>query len=185
MHHKKSLSLLFWYSTLLLLLMMFIPRSSPSQQSIKKVRLKDGVEKWYRVKSYDNKPWLFKQIEEIFNVVISNDKKLPFGKSVAFLVGVSKYRYISPQLPYVENDLNDMRKFLLNQGGFDEVYVAKGDMVHRDLVEKYLKKTLRSQLSSEDRLLFFYAGHGDDDVEIPVICNLPGQRMAIFLETRC
>jgi|GEM_PF-1236500 len=137
---------------------------SPSwgQQSIGKKKLDDGVEHYYRIKATDAKPWFFQQVENLLDVIIPDKTKLPFGKSVAFLVGVSEYKYLSPQLPFVKNDIEDMRYFLLTKGGFDEVYVAQEGIVDRDLIGKYMSQVFRTGLQSNDRLLFYYSGHGAD-----------------------
>jgi hypothetical protein len=126
-------------------------------------RLKDGVEHWQRQSPPDQRSWFFRQMENLFDVVLGNDAKLPFGKSVALLVGVSQYKYIEPNLPFVKNDLADMRTFLLAKGGFDEVYVASEGMVNRDLIEEYMRNKFPQSLRQEDRLLFYYAGHGADN----------------------
>ena len=56
--------------------------------------LEDGVERWYRVRHDDRKPAFFEETERAFNVkIIAEDYgRLPFEKSIAFLVGVSKYK---------------------------------------------------------------------------------------------
>ena len=91
--------------------------------------------------------------------------KPAFGRSVAFLTGVSNYHHQSQQLPFVDSDLTELRNFLLTQGGFDTVYEARGDTVSRSLIEDYLinKFTVESNLlQKNDRLLFYYSGHGSD-----------------------
>jgi len=52
-------------------------------------------------------------------------RQTAFGRSVAFLAGVSKYYHQSPQLPFVDSDLTELRNFLLTDGGFDTVYEAR------------------------------------------------------------
>lgn len=139
-------------------------------QSIQKTVLGDGVMHYSRLAAPDNRPWLFVEAEKLFNVAFADPNKLPFEKSIAFLVGVSQYKYISQQLPFVENDLDDMRKFLLERGGFDEVYVVRNDAVNRDLIEDYIQNKFfpppgishPMKLDSRDRFLFYFAGHGGD-----------------------
>jgi formylglycine-generating enzyme required for sulfatase activity len=143
-------------------LLLLGARPHAPQSSIQRALLKDGVERWHRVKALGEKPWFFQQVEELFNVVLPAKEQLPFGKSVAFLVGVSQYDYLRPQLPFVENDLRDMREFLLNHGSFDTVYVAANKVVTRDLVDDYMSNRFRKSLGSRDRLLFYYSGHGAD-----------------------
>ena len=133
-----------------------------SQGRIRYKKLADGVEHWYRIPAPGEKAWFFRKLEDLFNVDLSPKMKLPFGKSVAFLVGVSDYKNLSPQLPYVKNDLRDMRQLLLATGGFDEVYLAQNEVVNRFLIEKYMKNNFPGWLSPDDRLLFYYSGHGAD-----------------------
>ncbi|HLC17142.1 MAG TPA: DUF1566 domain-containing protein [Thermodesulfovibrionia bacterium] len=146
--------------TLITVLLVFLPEkvvlSAP-----KCTVLGDGVMMYTR-EAVSEKPGFYQLVEEMFDAVITQSDRLPFGKSVAFLAGVSDYEHLSPQLPFVKNDLEDMRTFLLTKGGFDTVYVAYGDIVNRDLIETYIKDKLPKEYSSHDRLLFYYSGHGAD-----------------------
>ncbi|MDZ7309909.1 MAG: DUF1566 domain-containing protein [candidate division KSB1 bacterium] len=146
-----------------LLLALLLLAANLAQGQIQSTKLKDGVERWYRVKTAGQKPWFFQQVENLFNVALPSTNQLPFGVSVAFLVGVSQYDFLEPDLPFVKNDVEDMRQFLLNQGGFDTVYVAREKIVNRDLIEDYMRNKLGQWLRQRDRLLFYYAGHGADN----------------------
>lgn len=145
-----------------ILILVFVT-TNHALPTIKKEVLSDGVEKWYHEKPSTERPAFFEQLQDLFDVIIPANKNLPFEKSIAFLVGVSTYHNITTQLPSVKNDLEDIRIFLLNNGGFDMVYVAKEQIVNRDLVEKYIKEILPQHLDDNDRLLFYYSGHGDDN----------------------
>jgi len=133
-----------------------------SDSQIRKEKLSDGVEHWYSPQSTDPKSSLTKKFEEIYKVIFPGGRSQPFGKSIAFLVGVDKYHNLSPQLPSVENDLVQMREFLLKKAGFDELYIARNDVVNRDIIEKYVKGIFSSKMKENDRLLFYYSGHGAD-----------------------
>lgn len=149
---------------LLLFALLFLgARPQTPQSGIQRTQLKDGVERWHRVKAPGEKPWFFQQVENLFNVAFSPKEQLPFGASVALLVGVSEYAYLSPQLPFVKNDLRDMREFLLNEGGFDTVYVVSEKIVNRDLVDGYVRNKIGRNLKSRDRFMFYYSGHGADN----------------------
>jgi hypothetical protein len=136
--------------------------SPASAMEIHYSKLPDGVELWSRSDVELRKPTFFAELENLFNVVTGEKAALPFDRSVAFLVGVSKYQHLGPQLPFVENDVRELREFLLNQGGFDRVYVALNAVATRDLVEEYMANLFRQSLGQRDRLLFYYAGHGAD-----------------------
>lgn len=123
--------------------------------------LPDGVQLWERPLSSSDKPWFFRQMEAALQLILPSRARLPFDRSVAFLVGIAEYARLQPQLPFVNHDLEDMREYLLN-AGFDAVYVAAGAVATRDLVEEYMLNRFRRDLGSRDRLLFYYAGHGAD-----------------------
>ena len=142
------------------LLTFFFAR--PAHAQIKSEIFKDGVVHSYIQESARGDSYLSRKFSQIYNVVLNSLSVRPFGKSIAFLVGVSKYDYLSP-LPSVRNDVSDMRDFLLNKAGFDEVYVATDSVVNRDLVERYVKGILPAKMSTADRLLFYYSGHGGDN----------------------
>jgi hypothetical protein len=119
----------------------------------------DGVEHWYVVEPNDA-CFFVQWIQQLYNVQFLK-KTPPFGRSIAFLVGVGTYHNFSPQLQEsVHNDLIEMRELLLNDMGFDEVYIAKDDIVNRDLIEEYIKGTIANGAGEHDRLLFYYSGHG-------------------------
>lgn len=89
--------------------------------------------------------------------------RIPFRHSVAILVGVSDYTNLRP-LPGVNNDLTRMRDFLLYRAGFDEVYLARSHAATPATVQHYMMDVFhdRAKLADDDRLLFYYSGHGDD-----------------------
>jgi WD40 repeat protein len=132
-----------------------------------KIKIKDKViDCWSRPQAPDNIPSFFKVLEKIgdFAGYIINFKKtneLPFGKSVAFLVGVSKYKYFDSLL-FIENDLDDLANSLLTYCGFDAVYIAKNEAVSPDIIKTVLLNRFSKELNRNDRLLFYYSGHGAD-----------------------
>jgi len=128
---------------------------------IEYTRLDDGVELWERKPPTDQKPWFFKQVERVYSVFIPSKTDLPFENSVAFLVGVGEYEHLPP-LQFVQNDIEGLRVFLLEQAGFDRVFVARDQVVTPGLVNEYMKNIFRTTLGKRDRLLFYYAGHGAD-----------------------
>ncbi len=146
--------------TLVLCLLVCLAPSLAHAQ-IKEV--KDGVEHWYYTASANGDSYLSNLFGQIFNVVFTPKSVRPFGKSVAFLAGVSRYQHLSPQLPSVHNDILQMRNFLLKEAHFDEVYVAEDEVVNRDLIESYIKGILPDKMQKNDRLLFYYSGHGGDN----------------------
>jgi TPR repeat protein len=86
---------------------------------------------------------------------------LPFQRSIAVLVGIGHYQYIIPKLEYVSKDVEKMRDYLLGNGGFDAVYVMD-EGVSPETVETFMSDEMPQILQPNDRLLFYYSGHGAD-----------------------
>ncbi len=86
----------------------------------------------------------------------------PFGRSIAFLVGVDSYRHLDP-LNHTATDVRNIRDFLLGPGGFDTVFEVQGDKVNGTLLNTWmLNRFSRSDskyLTGKDRFLFYYSGH--------------------------
>jgi TPR repeat protein len=91
----------------------------------------------------------------------------PFGRSVAVLVGIGNYKYITPSLPFVFKDIQKMLEYLLTQGDFDAVYVMD-EQATPQLVDKYMTQNLM-HVGKEDRLLFYFSGHGNELDGLPVL----------------
>jgi formylglycine-generating enzyme required for sulfatase activity len=106
-------------------------------------------------------PSFMAYLESKFNAALRPGTSWPFDHSVGFLVGVGWYpNYKS--LKFVNNDIDDMREFLLCRGGFDRVYEVTDADATRELVEAYMMNTFRKELTERDRLLFYFSGHGAD-----------------------
>jgi WD40 repeat protein len=88
---------------------------------------------------------------------------VPFGRSVAFLVGVGTYRHLDT-LTHTASDVSGMRNFLIESGGFDTVFEVRDEKVNRSLLNKYMLNSFRTNspkyLTDRDRFLFYYSGHG-------------------------
>jgi hypothetical protein len=133
MSKNRFVFIVFIFCGLVFLILMSLFTSALSAENkveIKKEVTKDQqgktlVQCWSRPKPADNKPNFFKGLEKITNSVIDFTPDNLFGNSIAFLVGVSKYKYLSPQLPFVENDLEELANSLLLNNGFDTVYIVK------------------------------------------------------------
>lgn len=80
-----------------------------ASQDISRETLPDGVEHWFRPER--SRPWFFDLVEKVFNILLPDKDALPFHRSVAFLVGVSEYENLRPQLPFVKNDLVALREY--------------------------------------------------------------------------
>jgi Caspase domain len=157
-----SVSFLNFVSWAVLAVFAGIPAFAQGSQPQIHEKLPDGVEHWYVSASGNGESAFTRGFEQVYEVLFDKAHQ-PFGRSIAFLVGVSKYQNLSPQLPSVHNDIVEMRNLLINKAGFDEVYVAEDDAVNRDLIEQYVKGILAARMTKNDRLLFYYSGHGGDN----------------------
>jgi hypothetical protein len=125
-----------------------------------------GVVKW---ESNPNslRPRFFDVFSMLTGVALPADpSQLPFGRSVAFLIGVGVYTHQDP-LPGATQSVRQLRDYLLSDGGFDLVYEISDSGVMRNpsaspaMVRDFMRNRLIS-LGRADRLLFYFAGHGTD-----------------------
>jgi hypothetical protein len=128
----------------LLLCLLAWPLLMPAQESRVSVDVgNDGVKRYFFPDK--EKSRFERTIEQLWSVVVGAP---PFGRSVAFLIGVSDYRHLK-DLPSVKRDLDKMRSFLLERGHFDEVYEVRDEAVTRELIETYMTEVLPSRLKPD------------------------------------
>jgi len=125
---------------------------------IKTEELKNGVIKYYRV-GVKKETSFVNYLENVQNYFFSTK---PFDKTVAFLVGVSKYDNMQ-DLPKVSIDIDKLRIFLLEKGGVDTVFIAKDEIVNDEMVKWYMTFYFPETLGSNDRLIFYFSGHAADN----------------------
>ena len=83
--------------------------------------------------------------------------ELPFGQSHAFIIGIDKYEQVSP-LQTAVNDASKLAEVLAAQQHFHvhaPLLNATGEAIRQ-----LLQKTLPEQVQPDDRVLFYFAGHG-------------------------
>ncbi|GAB1541025.1 hypothetical protein NUACC21_36940 [Scytonema sp. NUACC21] len=82
-----------------------------------------------------------------------------FARNLAFIIGIKYYiNGISP----LQNAVNDAKKLveiLREQHGY-RVWVCLNQVATLQNLNKLLKETLPQQVTKDDRLLFYFAGHG-------------------------
>ena len=143
------------------------PIAAPS--TITRSEEADGVVRWESHSIVEShRPRFFDVFSSLTSLPLPDDpEQLPFGRSVAFIVGVSRYTNLDP-LPGVEQTVHQLREYLLHDGGFDIVYeltdfeVIPNLRVRPSLVRDYMLNRFVTQLRRSDRLLFYFAGHGTD-----------------------
>ena len=123
--------------------------------------LPDNVVLYERQLSVQQLPSFWDTFFSLFGLQKDRKVSLSFGRSIALLVGIGNYRHLEPRLEYANKDVEKMRDYLLGDGGFDAVYVMD-ERATPQLVSSYMMDKFRSLLNKEDRLLFYFSGHGGD-----------------------
>ena len=147
-----------------LLLMLAVSASAQIEvpNGIKATALPDHVWRFDRPRALQ--PAFWERLLSDFGIRPATTR--PFGRSVAFLAGVAQYTTLRPELQYVESDMTALRNFLLTAGGFDTVFEVRNGNVRRTLIEDYMVNKFSTEsteyLTANDRLLFYYSGHGGD-----------------------
>ncbi|MDE5123413.1 MAG: caspase family protein, partial [Trichodesmium sp. St19_bin1] len=103
--------------------------------------------------------------------------------NIAITIGVQEYQFFTP-LEYAANDAKKMRDFLLDEGGFDEVFYFSDDSPKMNgaltrptrsnleyLLENEVKKL---SLKTGDNLWFFFSGHGRRENNIDYLIPIDG-----------
>lgn len=89
--------------------------------------------------------------------VQDRDTRLPFYQSHAFLIGINEYQHVSP-LGTAVNDALALAERLEAQHGYQVhpplLNVTRAEMIH------LLQEDLPALIGEEDRMLFYFAGHG-------------------------
>jgi formylglycine-generating enzyme required for sulfatase activity/uncharacterized caspase-like protein len=105
------------------------------------------------------------------------------NKNIAITIGVQEYHSFTP-LKYAANDAKKMREFLLDEGGFDDVFYFSDNSPKmngvstrptRSNLEDLLKNEVKKlPLKTGDHLWFFFAGHGSRENNIDYLIPIDG-----------
>lgn len=82
-----------------------------------------------------------------------------YEKSWAVVIGINDYRGQHRTLLNAGNDARSMAA-LLHQRGFEQVYTLYDQAATRGAIMTWLRDSLPQQTGPEDRVVFFFAGHG-------------------------
>lgn len=93
--------------------------------------------------------------------------KTGFERNLAFIIGINNYKNGISPLKTAVNDAQEIVKILRQKHGY-QVWVCLDELANLSNLNQLLEKTLPEQVSENDRLLFYFAGHGvalngDDD----------------------
>jgi len=128
----------------------------------------DGNGVWRFDRPRGRQPMFFEQLAAMFNL-IKPPEPLPFGHSIAFLVGIGPYEHLDA-LTHTSSDVSNMRNFLLESGGFDTVFEVRDDKVNSVLLNTYMlnyfSRSDPKYVTGRDRFLFYYSGHGGNQGDL-------------------
>lgn len=84
-----------------------------------------------------------------------------FGRHYAVVVGVSRFNDSSlNELPGADDDALRMYDYLTGEAGFDRVWLITNEEASRDRIAQIVQDELSPKVTSSDRVLFYYTGHG-------------------------
>ena len=87
-----------------------------------------------------------------------------YARSHAIIIGINQYEKW-PVLEFAVNDAKAVREALLNTGFDDVTMILDGEASHRRILTE-LFDTLPRKVGRDDRILFYFAGHGQTE-ELP------------------
>jgi hypothetical protein len=107
--------------------------------------------------------WIQDRVVDAINGAVRMGQEIaygrpPFGRSYAVLFGVSEYEYRN-DLAGPARDLHNLSTLLTAQGFDKVVVVANRDVTANTL--RNVQQHFSERLQPDDRLLVYYAGHGD------------------------
>ncbi|CAN2047326.1 metacaspase-1 [Candidatus Magnetomoraceae bacterium gMMP-13] len=79
------------------------------------------------------------------------------GKYYGFLIGINNYKYLK-ELETPVNDVIKIKNILKNDYGFETDMLLNQDATRKNIVKGL--NLIREDLTSDDKLLIYYAGHG-------------------------
>ncbi|MBW4671561.1 MAG: caspase family protein [Cyanomargarita calcarea GSE-NOS-MK-12-04C] len=82
-----------------------------------------------------------------------------FSKNLAFIIGINNYTNGISPLQNAENDAKKLVELLREKHGY-QVWVCLNEFATLSNINQLLEKILPEQVSENDRLLFYFAGHG-------------------------
>jgi hypothetical protein len=101
-----------------------------------------------------NKEWTTK-----FGNLFSNAKSYAIVVSISEYIGEQNYGY--PRLETSRSDSEKMRRFLLEDAGFDYVHVLTEEKVTKVRLNELMIDIFPTMVTPKDRFLFYWSGHGD------------------------
>ncbi len=82
-----------------------------------------------------------------------------FDRNLAFIIGINNYTNGISSLKTAVNDAKKLVEILRSKHGY-QVWVCLDEVATLSKLNQLLEKTLPAQVTENDRLLFYFAGHG-------------------------
>ncbi|MGB3754777.1 MAG: caspase family protein [Rivularia sp. (in: cyanobacteria)] len=82
-----------------------------------------------------------------------------FSRNLAFIIGINNYKNGISSLKTAVNDAKKLVETLREKHGY-QVWVCLDEVATLSKLNQLLEKTLLEQVTENDRLLFYFAGHG-------------------------
>lgn len=85
--------------------------------------------------------------------------KNKFESNKAFIIGINNYKNGISALKTATNDAKELAKILREKHGY-QVWVCLDEIATLNELNQFLEQTLPQNIGENDRLLFYFAGHG-------------------------
>ena len=82
-----------------------------------------------------------------------------FSRNLAVIIGINEYKNGISPLATAVNDAKKLNEILRLEHGY-QVWIFLDQVATLENIDRLLKETLPQQVTVDDRLLFYFAGHG-------------------------
>ena len=83
-----------------------------------------------------------------------------FARSLAVIIGIDDYHNGINSLQTATNDAREIARILEQEHNYDQVWLLLDVQATRTALEQLLEQILVEKVQADDRLLFYFAGHG-------------------------
>ena len=83
----------------------------------------------------------------------------PFSRNLAVIIGINDYNNGISTLATAVNDAKEISTILREKHDY-QTWILLDQVATLENIQSLLRETLPQQVTSEDRLLFYFAGHG-------------------------
>ena len=126
----------------------------------------------------------------LLNILLLAHSANAFDKTYAVVVAVADYKNFgtgSGDLRYTTNDAKLFADFLMSKNGgsgpASNIYLLTNEKAKKENILYYTKKMF-SRAQTNDRVIFFFSGHGDKGVFLPYDVTSSGGNLLYFSEVQ-